>query len=415
VKTVEDVSELFGGLQPVSLDEMNERAALQSRKDNKYVVRLDELADRLDDLGDDHEVLEIDDQRLFDYESTYFDTASLRCFHDHISDRRPRFKVRTRCYVTTGDCFFEVKVSQEDGETLKHKVDHDPDVRASLEPDARELVDRVLPECGLDAPDNLQPSLVTAFRRVTIVSRKRPERTTFDFGISLSDPEGDTARLDETYAIAETKTPDGEGAWDRAFSEAGHEPVAFSKYRVGTGLLHAHEGDADYASDLKELFDVGAGAGKEIERRFRVAQLPDDLDRCESDDIRQGYLAVTEDGTEVRVRKRGDETRLTVKQGQGRVRAEEELELDSDEFARLWRLTEGRRVVKRRHLIPAGSDLTIELDVYAGHLHGLVLAEVEFATEANAEEFEPPDWLGDDVTGNPRFNSQRLAVDGMPA
>src|SRR3954453_13543948 len=157
---------------------MNERAALQSRKDNKYVVPLEEIARVLEDLGDDHEVLEIDGERLFDYESTYFVTPSLRCFCDHVRDRRPRFKARTRCYVTTGDCFFEVKVKQEDGATAKHNVDHDADARASLEPDPRELIGEVLPKCGVDEPDGeVQPSLVTAFRRVTIVSRDRPERT----------------------------------------------------------------------------------------------------------------------------------------------------------------------------------------------------------------------------------------------
>lgn len=413
--TAQDVRELFSGLSPVSLDDMNERAALQSRKDNKYVVSIDELADLLEDLGDSHEVLEIDGERLFDYESTYFDTPSLRCFHDHIRDRRPRFKTRTRCYVSTGDCYFEVKVKQEDGETVKQNADHDPDVRASLEPDARKLISDVLSEAGVNEPhDELQPSLVTAFRRATIVACDRPERTTFDFGVHLSAPDGDVARLRSDCVIAETKTPDGSGAWDRAFRGAGHEPVSLSKYRVGTGLLHAPGQDDEYAADLKRLFDVGAGAGKEIERKFRVAQLPGNLDECSSSDIRQGYLAVTEDGTEVRVRKRGDETTLTVKQGQGRVRAEEEVKLDSDEFARLWRLTEGRRLEKRRHLVPAGSGLTIELDVYAGSLDGLALAEVEFASEEQAEDFEPPDWLGEELTGNPRFNSQRLAVRGLP-
>src|SRR4051812_21425585 len=201
--------EIFRPLEPIGLDELNERAALQRRTDNKYIVQIDRLAALVNELGRDLRVLEIDGERLFEYESTYFDTPSLRCFHDHVRDRTPRFKARTRCYVTTGDCFFEVKVKQEDGETTKRNVDHDPDERTSFEPDARDLVAEVLPECGIDPPqEDLAPSLTTAFRRVSIVARDGPERTTFDLEVNLTAPDGGRAGLGERYAIVETKTSD---------------------------------------------------------------------------------------------------------------------------------------------------------------------------------------------------------------
>jgi VTC domain len=260
---VADVEDLFSGLRPVSLDEVNERAALQRRTDNKYLVPLDDLAGLLEGCADEHDVLEIDGTRVFDYESTYFDTPSLRCFHDHIDDRTPRFKARTRCYVTTGECFFEVKVKRDDGETLKRNVEYDPEDRNTITPAARELLAEVLTECGLDQDEEeLAPSLITSFRRVTVVARERPERTTFDFDVSLSRPDRAAARLGDRYLIAETKTPDGSGAWDRAFEDAGNEPVSLSKYRVGTGLLHAPDEDAEYAGDLKELFEVDEESGR---------------------------------------------------------------------------------------------------------------------------------------------------------
>ena len=154
--------------------------------------------------------------------------------------------------------------------------------------------------------------------------------------------------------------------------------------------------------------------GVEIERKFMVGEPPDDLDRCEASDIRQGYLSVGEDRTEVRLRERDSEATLTVKQGRGRTRAEEEIELDADAFRRLWRMTEGCRIEKTRHLVPAGAGLTIELDVYAGQLEGLMLAEVEFPSESAADDFEPPPWLGPELTDDPRYSSQRLAVEGKP-
>jgi hypothetical protein len=247
--------DLFTDLSAVSLDAMNDRAALQRRTDNKYVVALDDLAALVDELADTHEVLEIDGDRVFDYESTYFDTPSLRCFHDHVRDRRPRFKARTRCYVATGDCYFEVKVKREDGETLKRSIDYDPDERATIRPAARDLVHEVLPMCGIDEPESdPRTSLVTSFRRVTVVAREAPERTTFDFDVDVRAPGGDRARFDAGHAIAETKTAEGDGAWDRALRAAGREPVSLSKYRIGAGLLLAPGEDEDYARELKELF-----------------------------------------------------------------------------------------------------------------------------------------------------------------
>jgi adenylate cyclase len=152
----------------------------------------------------------------------------------------------------------------------------------------------------------------------------------------------------------------------------------------------------------------------EIERKFLVSAPPADLDRRPSSAIRQGYLAIAADGTEVRLRQRDGAAVLTVKSGGQLARVEEELPLDPGAFERLWPLTAGRRVEKVRHLVPAGAGLTIELDVYGGDLAGLVVAEVEFPSEAEARAFVAPGWLGEDVTGDERFKNQRLATAGAP-
>jgi CYTH domain-containing protein len=151
----------------------------------------------------------------------------------------------------------------------------------------------------------------------------------------------------------------------------------------------------------------------EIERKFVVDAAPRGLARHPSSEIRQGYLAVDADGTEVRVRSRNGGAVLTVKQGAGRSRAEEELEIPMELFDRLWSLTDGRRIEKRRYVVPA-EGLEIEVDVYAGRLEGLVVAEVEFPDESAADAFEAPDWFGREVTDDPRFKNQALAREGSP-
>ena len=141
---------------------------------------------------------------------------------------------------------------------------------------------------------------------------------------------------------------------------------------------------------------------------------PADLDRWPATAIEQGYLAIAPDGTEVRVRRRGGDATLTIKSGGGRSRAEEELAIEPDRFERLWPLTEGRRIEKTRYEIALDDGPTVELDVYGGALAGLVVAEVEFGSEQDADAFEGPEWLGREVTDDPRFKNQRLAMEGMP-
>jgi adenylate cyclase len=153
--------------------------------------------------------------------------------------------------------------------------------------------------------------------------------------------------------------------------------------------------------------------GIEIERKFLVEHLPDRLDEQPSREIEQGYLAITDD-VEVRLRRYGEDTFLTVKSSGGESRVEEEFEIEALRFDALWPLTDGRRLEKRRYRIPFGDDLTIELDVYHGRLSGLRTAEVEFDTPAGAEAFVPPEWFGRELTDDPRYKNKRLATRGLP-
>ena len=110
----------------------------------------------------------------------------------------------------------------------------------------------------------------------------------------------------------------------------------------------------------------------------------------------------------MRVRRRGGQAYLTVKAGAGRVRVEEEIEIEGDRFERLWPLTEGRRIEKTRYVIDAGDgDLVIELDVYTGDLDGLVTAEVEFDSEVRPRPSSPPaGW----ARTSPRISATRTSA-----
>ncbi len=152
----------------------------------------------------------------------------------------------------------------------------------------------------------------------------------------------------------------------------------------------------------------------EIERRFLVdpTVVQDRAERSER--VEQGYVAIDPEGAQVRVRKLGDDTFLTVKRGSGESRFEAELEIPESTFDSLWPLTESRRVEKRRYFGSLGGGLCFEADVFGGALAGLNIVEVEFDSRERGDDFRPPDWFGAEVTEDGRFSNASLAVDGKP-
>jgi len=151
-----------------------------------------------------------------------------------------------------------------------------------------------------------------------------------------------------------------------------------------------------------------AQSHREIERKFLVRQLPEGLSKFPHAEIDQGYLALAPDGVQVRLRRAGSKLLLTFKRNQGAVREEREIELSPDQFDSLWPATANKRLTKTRYDVPYGS-FKVEVDVYSGRHKGLIVAEVEFESESAARAFQPPGWLGEDVSGDPRYSNQLLA------
>lgn len=150
----------------------------------------------------------------------------------------------------------------------------------------------------------------------------------------------------------------------------------------------------------------------EIERKWLVRDLPR-LEELKGDRILQGYLSISSDGTEVRIRRKGDTYFETVKSHGGLTRDEIEVEISQCQFRTLWPATEGRRVEKTRYALP-WNGYQLELDVYRGALADLVVVELEFTSAEESKQFSPPAWFGEDVTDDTRYKNSSLAVDGRP-
>ena len=147
---------------------------------------------------------------------------------------------------------------------------------------------------------------------------------------------------------------------------------------------------------------------REIERKFLIKFLPPQILQSRHYRIAQGYLSNEPGGRHVRLRKKANTPSLTFKVGRGHVREEREITLSPKQFAILWPATAGRRLRKVRYEVP-WKNLIIEIDIYRGINEGLIVAEVEFPSEASCRKFKPPRWLGREVTGQKRYRNVRLA------
>ena len=145
----------------------------------------------------------------------------------------------------------------------------------------------------------------------------------------------------------------------------------------------------------------------ETERKFLVKDDGYKAQAVESHRIRQGYIA-HDMGRSVRVRILDDKGILTVKGpfvGLG-SRPEWEKEISLQEAEDLFRLCKPGSIDKTRWIVPAG-ERKFEVDEFHGDNEGLVMAEIELKSQDEA--FGRPSWLGDEVTGDPRFYNGYLA------
>ena len=150
----------------------------------------------------------------------------------------------------------------------------------------------------------------------------------------------------------------------------------------------------------------------QIERKFLIKNLPENLENFTHYEIRQGYIST--DPT-IRLRQQDDNYILTVKSAGLMKKEEYELDLTEDQFNRLWKKTEGNTIEKTRYVIPLNNGLKAELDVYKGFLSGFMNVEVEFPSTKEAILFDIPNWFGQEVTQDPRYSNSSLAKFGKPA
>ena len=148
----------------------------------------------------------------------------------------------------------------------------------------------------------------------------------------------------------------------------------------------------------------------EIERKFLLKELPDNLHTYPVRHLEQGYLCTA---PVVRIRRDNDKYELTYKGKGSMIREEHNLPLTKEAYEHLRKKIDGRLIVKKRYMIPF-DNYTIELDVFEGDLSPLTLAEVEFSSEQEATAFVPPNWFAEDVTFSKLYHNSFLSQFHLP-
>ena len=226
------LARLLARFEPISLAEMD-GVALLDRADTKFVMREDHLLSVLAQLSHHYRVLDIDGRRLNHYQTLYFDTPDFAFFRRHHAGALNRYKVRSREYVDTRQSFLEVKLKTNKRRTVKNRL-RVPGRVSGFDLEADDFLHDHSPYNA----QALEPKLRNAFTRITLVSKRDPERLTLDLGLRFY--ANHTSADLSGIVIAEVKQ-DGyspESDFIQQMRAHGIRSTGFSKYCVGVSLLY---------------------------------------------------------------------------------------------------------------------------------------------------------------------------------
>lgn len=145
----------------------------------------------------------------------------------------------------------------------------------------------------------------------------------------------------------------------------------------------------------------------EIERKFLIKDMPDLSKALKAEHIIQGYLCID---PVIRLRKSDDNYYMTYKSKGLLKRVEYNMELNKEAFDDLIKKCEGKIINKTRYEFSlSDGNYTAQCDIFEGEYRGLNLVEVEFDSEESANDFRAPDWFGEEVTYDGKYQNSNLS------
>ena len=223
---IESQLQLF---QSVSLPEL-EKVALLDRMDTKYVFTREQLPEFLKVLKNHYFILEIDEKRMFRYESLYFDTDDFSLYNHHYCGRLNRYKVRFRKYVESDLSYFEIKFKNNKGRTIKSRIKHT--TSDAIHGQALDLLHEKTP---LEA-HGLKAKMWVNYTRITLVSNDFKERLTLDLDLAFKN-EDEVKTVDELIIAEVKQSKSGQSVFSKLMKKQHIRRGSISKYCFGVASL----------------------------------------------------------------------------------------------------------------------------------------------------------------------------------
>jgi len=222
----------------VDLEKANS-VGLMKRYDTKFVFHAEKLQSVLEYLRNDYGVLEINNKRIFLYQTLYYDTDDYYFYRQHHDKKLSRYKIRCRTYADTKKCYIEVKCKTNKKKTIKDRLlINNGMIRSNLLDEAVSFArDHVFGKDCENRVDNIKPALLVNYRRITLTNPRNHERITFDVDLTFSD--GDHDLKMKNLVVAELKQSHliMSSYFSRYLKNMNIFPVQFSKYCMGVILM----------------------------------------------------------------------------------------------------------------------------------------------------------------------------------
>lgn len=231
------IADTLAAFAPITLNELNGKAAMLERLDNKYIVPAARFRPAFEAFADLFDVLEIDGKRSFTYATRYFDDSLRRGYYDHHQGRRKRCKIRVRDYVDAGFSYLEVKLKDKRAITVKKRLRLDGPM-PELDQRCLDFIETCHRDLyGTRFGKALRPVIGMQYERMTLVAREGGERMTIDTGLRFA--AGNRLRdVARDMFIIETKSARGNGIADKIMRRFHLQPTGrCSKYCVGMAAL----------------------------------------------------------------------------------------------------------------------------------------------------------------------------------
>lgn len=208
-----------------------EQAALMTRVDDKYVIKLKDVPVLLKAIRNDYSVLTESGIQLFSYQTRYFDTQDMQCYSHHHNGKGNRFKLRIRHYDDTQATFVECKLKSNTGRTTKLRRAHMGSFSLAS---ASDFLFQTLSR----ASDTFHPVLDVHYYRITLMNRTCDQRITIDLNLTYQNLESDVISAFQNTAVIEIKKKrqSDHTAVNRVLSKLRYQPRDFSKYCMGCVL-----------------------------------------------------------------------------------------------------------------------------------------------------------------------------------